>query len=141
MVTAKRQKVADADALPRVTAECAADLLGLSVVSFSTLVKDGFIERQGAAGYDVRSVCRAAIGEYRRRAHGRGEYSDQRELSAARAKEAKARARHIELRSADLEGKNWPIERVHFLFANTLYVVVENLSGLAGSSLQPVRRD
>ena len=110
-----------------------ADLLGLSVVSFSTLVKDGVIERQGVAGYDVRNVCRAAIGEYRRRAHGRGEYSDQHQLSAARALEAKARACIITLRSEDLEQQRWPIERVRYFYENTFHVLLECLNGLGAA--------
>jgi hypothetical protein len=117
----------------RVSAEVVGDLFGVSRVTFSKWCSEGVLERQSPSrGYDLRVVCRALLKDYARRAAGRGEDGEVRILATARAREAQARARHIELRSADLEGKNWPIERVRFLFGNTLYVVIENLSGLAG---------
>jgi hypothetical protein len=127
-----KRKCTTVEELPHVSAEVVAKLFGVSRVTFASWVSDGIFDRQGTAGYDLSVVSRSLLKHYQRRAAGRGEEGEQRVLATARAREAQARARHIELRSQDYEAKNWPIERVHFLFANTFYVVIENLSGLAG---------
>jgi hypothetical protein len=134
LATAKRTKALVAEDLPKVGVKCIADILGIGDVTFAELIKSGVVQRQqGEEGYDIRSVCRAVVGEYRRRAHGRGEYSDQRALSAARASEAKARARIITLRSEDLEQQRWPIERVRHFYENTFHVLLECLNGLGAA--------
>src|SRR6516164_8506390 len=113
-----KRKCTTVEDLPCVSAEVVAKLFGVSRVTFASWVNDGIIERQGTTGYDLSVVSRSLLKHYQRLAAGRGEDGEVRILATARAREAQARARHIELRSADLEGKNWPIERVRFLFGN-----------------------
>ncbi|WP_128944335.1 hypothetical protein [Bradyrhizobium zhanjiangense] len=81
-------------------------MLGISTVAFGNLLNAQVIERQPrSAGYDLRTVVRAACEHWRRQAAGRGAPGEERVLSSARARQAVAAAEQLELRTAIARGE------------------------------------
>jgi hypothetical protein len=95
-----------AENIGRVSAEVAADLFGVSRVTFSKWASDGVIERQSPAdGYDLRVICRAVLGHYRRIAAGRGGESADK-LTEERVLLTRIK-RQREERQAGIEAGQW----------------------------------
>jgi hypothetical protein len=126
----KRKKAATLDELPLLGARQMAKLFGVSEATFSGWVADGIIERRGLDGYDLLEVIPRIYKDLRLRSQGRGEFADQKALTAARTEEMRARARLIQGRVNERENEHWHIEKVAHFIANIFYVVIESFAGV-----------
>jgi phage terminase Nu1 subunit (DNA packaging protein) len=123
-----------AEDIGRVSAEVAADLFGVSRVTFSSWASNGVIERQSPAeGYDLRVICRAVLGHYRRVAAGRGgEGADA--LTEERVKLTRIKRRREELQ-AGIEAGQWArLATVRRFLEDKLLALRDRLLGLPGEA-------
>lgn len=93
----------DNGALIAVSAETAADHLDMSVSRFNELVRQNILPREGRAKFDLDAVRVAYIRHIRDVAGGRKSDSDAPELTAERARLARAQASKAEIELAELE--------------------------------------
>jgi len=102
----------DKGALIPVAAETAAAHLDLSVTRFNDLVRQGVLPKDGRARFDIDAVRIAYIRHIRDIAGGKKSGVDAPELTAERARLARAQADKAEMEVAALEGKLVPAESV-----------------------------
>jgi phage terminase Nu1 subunit (DNA packaging protein) len=102
----------DKGALIPVSAEIAASHLDLSVTRFNDLVRQDILPREGRAKFDLDAVRVAYIRHIRDIAGGKKSGTDAPELTAERARLARAQADKAEMEVAALEGKLVPAESV-----------------------------
>ena len=102
----------DKGALIPVAAETAAAHLDLSVTRFNDLVRQGVLPREGRAQYDLDAVRVAYIRHIRDVAGGKKSAGGAPELTAERARLARAQADKAEMEVAALEGRLVPAESV-----------------------------
>jgi hypothetical protein len=128
----KRTKVVDAADIGNVSAGVICDLFGVSSVTFARWIDDGLFER--AKAYDLKTICRALLKNYQRRASGRGEEGEVRVLASARARQALAIAEREELRNAVAKSQYVPLAAVRVALEDHLVAAREVALSLPGKT-------